>query len=65
MLFLLFRRGAAMKFYQRGPLIVRRKPLTPPTSTPLAKASTFASYAAICVGLCAFLSDVRRKIRGF
>ena len=33
--------------------------------TPIAKASPFASYAAISVGLCAFLSDVPREIRGF
>ena len=36
-----------MKFYQHDPSVVRRKPLTPPRSTPLAKASPFAYYAAI------------------
>ena len=39
--------------------------MTPPRSKPLAKTSPFTSYAAICVGLCAFLSYVPREIRGF
>uniref|UniRef100_M4C3J6 Uncharacterized protein n=1 Tax=Hyaloperonospora arabidopsidis (strain Emoy2) TaxID=559515 RepID=M4C3J6_HYAAE len=36
-----------MKLYQHVPSLVSRKPLTPPRSTPVAKASPFASYAAI------------------